>query len=156
MEYVRLGQSGLEVSRIAMGCMSFGDNSRSLHAWSLDEDTSQDLVVEAVDVVDVDEVGVEPGQRGVQRHFRLQIGGPAQAPRQLGRDLRANSQPGEEDRAGCPARHSECGSPPAAALAPVGVSRGHSRLAAGARQRSRGGLSKGGVLPRLSIDGYLS
>ncbi|HEX4248139.1 MAG TPA: aldo/keto reductase [Pseudonocardia sp.] len=39
MEYTRLGQSGLEVSRIVLGCMSFGDASRGTHEWvvSLDE-----------------------------------------------------------------------------------------------------------------------
>jgi 1-deoxyxylulose-5-phosphate synthase len=39
MEYTRLGQSGLEVSRVVLGCMSFGDASRGTHEWvvSLDE-----------------------------------------------------------------------------------------------------------------------
>ncbi|HWN36193.1 MAG TPA: aldo/keto reductase [Pseudonocardia sp.] len=39
MTYQRLGQSGLEVSRIVLGCMSFGDASRGTHDWvvSLDE-----------------------------------------------------------------------------------------------------------------------
>jgi aryl-alcohol dehydrogenase-like predicted oxidoreductase len=39
MAYQRLGQSGLEVSRIVLGCMSFGDASRGTHEWvvSLDE-----------------------------------------------------------------------------------------------------------------------
>jgi aryl-alcohol dehydrogenase-like predicted oxidoreductase len=50
MEYVRLGRSGLRVSRIAMGCMSFGDNSRSLHAWSVDEDTSQQFFRQALEL----------------------------------------------------------------------------------------------------------
>jgi aryl-alcohol dehydrogenase-like predicted oxidoreductase len=50
MEYVRLGRSGLKVSRIAMGCMSFGDNSRSLHAWSLDEDAAQQFFRQAVEL----------------------------------------------------------------------------------------------------------
>jgi aryl-alcohol dehydrogenase-like predicted oxidoreductase len=31
MEYTRLGRTGLTVSRIAMGCMSFGDPARGLH-----------------------------------------------------------------------------------------------------------------------------
>jgi aryl-alcohol dehydrogenase-like predicted oxidoreductase len=50
MEYVRLGQSGLKVSRIAMGCMSFGDPSRSLHSWSIDEDTAQQFFRQAVEL----------------------------------------------------------------------------------------------------------
>lgn len=35
MEYPRLGNSGLRVSRIALGCMSFGDPSRGFSEWSL-------------------------------------------------------------------------------------------------------------------------
>ena len=32
MEYVRIGRSGLRVSRIALGCMSYGDPTRGLHS----------------------------------------------------------------------------------------------------------------------------
>ena len=38
MEYTRLGPSGLKVSRIALGCMSFGDTRAAFNAWSLDDD----------------------------------------------------------------------------------------------------------------------
>ena len=38
MQYTRLGQTGLEVSRICLGCMSFGDAKRGDRAWVLDED----------------------------------------------------------------------------------------------------------------------
>jgi aryl-alcohol dehydrogenase-like predicted oxidoreductase len=37
MEYARLGDTGLEVSRITIGCMSWGDPSRGGHAWAKDE-----------------------------------------------------------------------------------------------------------------------
>ena len=50
MEYTRLGQSGLTVSRIALGCMSFGDSSRGNHAWSLDETESEPLFRQAVEL----------------------------------------------------------------------------------------------------------
>jgi aryl-alcohol dehydrogenase-like predicted oxidoreductase len=50
MEYTRLGQSGLQVSRIALGCMSFGDSSRGNHAWSLDEASSEPLFRQAVEL----------------------------------------------------------------------------------------------------------
>jgi len=33
MQYTRLGNSGLKVSRIALGCMSFGDTSRGFNEW---------------------------------------------------------------------------------------------------------------------------
>ncbi|GAA2467409.1 aldo/keto reductase [Terrabacter carboxydivorans] len=50
MEYTRLGQSGLQVSRIALGCMSFGDSGRGNHAWSLDESSSEPLFRQAVEL----------------------------------------------------------------------------------------------------------
>jgi aryl-alcohol dehydrogenase-like predicted oxidoreductase len=50
MEYTRLGQSGLQVSRIALGCMSFGDSSRGNHAWSLDEASGEPLFRQAVEL----------------------------------------------------------------------------------------------------------
>jgi len=37
MEYVKLGATGLEVSRICLGCMSYGVPSAGTHPWSLDE-----------------------------------------------------------------------------------------------------------------------
>ncbi|MCU1473008.1 aldo/keto reductase [Amnibacterium sp.] len=50
MEYTRLGRTGLVVSRIAMGCMSFGDPTRGLHTWTLDEDASQPFFRQAVEL----------------------------------------------------------------------------------------------------------
>ena len=50
MEYVRLGRSGLKVSRIALGCMSYGDTSTGFNAWSLDEDASQPFFRQAVEL----------------------------------------------------------------------------------------------------------
>lgn len=49
MEYTRLGTSGLKVSRIALGCMSFGDPSRGFSAWSLTEAESQPFFRQAVE-----------------------------------------------------------------------------------------------------------
>src|SRR5262249_48500281 len=37
MEYVKLGRTGLEVSRICLGCMSYGVPDRGNHAWSIGE-----------------------------------------------------------------------------------------------------------------------
>jgi 1-deoxyxylulose-5-phosphate synthase len=37
MEYVKLGRTGLEVSRICLGCMSYGVPDRGNHAWSIDK-----------------------------------------------------------------------------------------------------------------------
>lgn len=49
MEYTRLGTSGLKVSRIGLGCMSFGDPSRGFSAWSLTEAESQPFFRQAVE-----------------------------------------------------------------------------------------------------------
>ncbi len=49
MDYVRLGQTGLEVSRIALGCMTYGDPARGNHPWTLDEDASRPLIRRAVE-----------------------------------------------------------------------------------------------------------
>ena len=39
MQYARLGKTGLDVSRICMGCMSFGQPNRGTHEWT--EKTSE-------------------------------------------------------------------------------------------------------------------
>jgi 1-deoxyxylulose-5-phosphate synthase len=41
MEYVKLGSTGVDVSRICLGCMSYGEPDRGAHPWSLDESTSR-------------------------------------------------------------------------------------------------------------------
>ena len=50
MEYARLGGTGLKVSRIALGCMSYGDPTRGLHTWTLDEEASQPFFRQAVEL----------------------------------------------------------------------------------------------------------
>ena len=50
MEYTRLGGTGLKVSRIALGCMSYGDSSRGFNQWSLDEESSQPFFRQAVEL----------------------------------------------------------------------------------------------------------
>jgi aryl-alcohol dehydrogenase-like predicted oxidoreductase len=50
MEYTRLGQTGLKISRIALGCMSFGDTSRGFNQWSLDEEASQPIFAQAIEL----------------------------------------------------------------------------------------------------------
>jgi aryl-alcohol dehydrogenase-like predicted oxidoreductase len=49
MRYVKLGNTGLEVSAITLGCMSFGSPDRGNHAWSLDEDASRGIIKQALD-----------------------------------------------------------------------------------------------------------
>jgi 1-deoxyxylulose-5-phosphate synthase len=49
MRYVKLGNTGLEVSAITLGCMSFGAPDRGTHSWSLDETASRDIIRQALD-----------------------------------------------------------------------------------------------------------
>jgi aryl-alcohol dehydrogenase-like predicted oxidoreductase len=49
MEYTRLGSSGLTVSRIALGCMSFGEPDRGT-AWMLDDDAAAPMFRQAVEL----------------------------------------------------------------------------------------------------------
>src|ERR1700710_388570 len=44
MEFVKLGNTGLDVSRICIGCMSFGVPERGTHMWTLSEDDSRALI----------------------------------------------------------------------------------------------------------------
>ena len=44
MKYARLGNSDLNVSRICMGCMGFGDAGQGQHAWTLDEEHSREII----------------------------------------------------------------------------------------------------------------
>ncbi|MGB1084264.1 MAG: aldo/keto reductase [Ilumatobacteraceae bacterium] len=50
MEYQRLGNTGLEVSRICLGCMSYGQSNLGTHEWSLDEETSRPFFKQALDL----------------------------------------------------------------------------------------------------------
>ena len=50
MKYTNLGSSGLRVSQIALGCMSFGDTSRGYNEWALDDDAAQPLFEQAVEL----------------------------------------------------------------------------------------------------------
>lgn len=50
MEYVKLGRTGLEVSRICLGCMSYGEPDRGPHPWSLNEDESRPFIRKALEL----------------------------------------------------------------------------------------------------------
>jgi aryl-alcohol dehydrogenase-like predicted oxidoreductase len=49
MEYVRLGSTGLQVSRICLGCMSYGEPTRGNQTWSLGEDDARPFFVRAIE-----------------------------------------------------------------------------------------------------------
>lgn len=50
MEYVRLGNSDLDVSRICMGCMGFGDAARGQHSWTIDEEHSREIIKKGLEL----------------------------------------------------------------------------------------------------------
>ena len=49
MDYVKLGRTGLDVSRICLGCMSYGGGNRGNHAWSLSEEESKPFIKKALE-----------------------------------------------------------------------------------------------------------
>ena len=51
MEYTRLGNTGLKVSRLALGGMSYGDpTTPGAHEWSLDDDAAQPFFIQAIEL----------------------------------------------------------------------------------------------------------
>jgi aryl-alcohol dehydrogenase-like predicted oxidoreductase len=49
MRYQKLGKTGLEVSMVTLGCMSWGDATRGGHQWVLDEDAGRRIIKDALD-----------------------------------------------------------------------------------------------------------
>ena len=50
MQYARLGNSDLNVSRICMGCMGFGDAKNGQHSWTLDEAHSREVIKQGLEL----------------------------------------------------------------------------------------------------------
>lgn len=50
MDYVKLGSTGLDVSRLCLGCMTFGEPGAGVHEWTLGEDDSRPIIRRAVDL----------------------------------------------------------------------------------------------------------
>ena len=50
MEYIKLGNTGLEVSKICLGCMSFGDPTKWIHSWVLNEEDSRKIIKKSLDL----------------------------------------------------------------------------------------------------------
>jgi aryl-alcohol dehydrogenase (NADP+) len=50
MQFTRLGNTGLEVSRVCLGCMSYGEPTRGNHAWTLGEDAARPHIRRAVEL----------------------------------------------------------------------------------------------------------
>ncbi|WP_314589108.1 aldo/keto reductase [Paenibacillus terrigena] len=50
MQYVKLGNTGLDVSRLCLGCMGFGVADRWIHPWVLDEESSRSIIRQALEL----------------------------------------------------------------------------------------------------------
>jgi aryl-alcohol dehydrogenase-like predicted oxidoreductase len=50
MDYVKLGSTGLDVSRLCIGCMTYGIPDRGAHPWTLDEEKSRPLIKQALEL----------------------------------------------------------------------------------------------------------
>lgn len=50
MEYVKLGNTGLDVSQLCLGCMSFGVPEQGYHEWTLDEENSRTIIKRALEL----------------------------------------------------------------------------------------------------------
>jgi aryl-alcohol dehydrogenase-like predicted oxidoreductase len=50
MDYTKLGNTGMDVSRICLGCMGFGDAERWVHKWVLNEDNSRPIIKHALEL----------------------------------------------------------------------------------------------------------
>ena len=50
MKYTKLGNSDLNVSRVCMGCMGFGDAAHGQHTWTLDEEHSREIIKHGLDL----------------------------------------------------------------------------------------------------------
>ena len=50
MEYVKIGNTGLEVSKLCLGCMSFRDPEKWIHSWVLNEEDSRKIIKKSLDL----------------------------------------------------------------------------------------------------------
>jgi 1-deoxyxylulose-5-phosphate synthase len=50
MQYVKLGRTGVDVSRICLGCMSYGAPDRGAHPWTLDEAAARPFIRRAIEL----------------------------------------------------------------------------------------------------------
>ncbi|WP_326514586.1 aldo/keto reductase [Clostridium intestinale] len=50
MEYIKFGNTGMDVSRLCLGCMSFGDSEKWIHQWVLNEEKSRPIIKKALEL----------------------------------------------------------------------------------------------------------
>lgn len=50
MEFTKLGRTGVDVSRICLGCMTYGESAKGSHPWTLSEEESRPFIRQAIDL----------------------------------------------------------------------------------------------------------
>lgn len=50
MEYTKLGKSDIEISKLCVGCMSFGEPSSNFHEWTMNASDSEEMIKKALDL----------------------------------------------------------------------------------------------------------
>ena len=50
MEYIKLGNTDIEVSRLCIGCMSFGDPASNMHAWTLNLEETEKIIKKSLNL----------------------------------------------------------------------------------------------------------
>ena len=50
MEYTKLGNTDIKISRLCMGCMSFGDPASNMHAWTLNPEETEKIIKKSLDL----------------------------------------------------------------------------------------------------------
>lgn len=50
MEYTKLGNTDIEISRLCMGCMSFGNPASNMHAWTLNPEETEKIIKKSLDL----------------------------------------------------------------------------------------------------------
>ena len=69
MQYTKLGNSDLNVSRICMGCMGFGDAQNGQHTWTVDEEHSREIIKQGLELgVNFFDTAIAY-QSGTSRHY---------------------------------------------------------------------------------------
>lgn len=52
MKYTKLGHSDLNVSRVCMGCMGFGDAGQGQHTWTINEERSREIIKRGLELTE--------------------------------------------------------------------------------------------------------
>ena len=71
MKYVKLGNSDLNVSRICMGCMGFGDAAKGQHSWTIDEEHSREIIKRGLHIREAQANSLSDVRSGISQSVRM-------------------------------------------------------------------------------------